>query len=88
MPMPTPSRPKFAARLVSTALVATVVVGALYFVAGAASVGICALGAALAICFTWTARNVETIADHIAASTRRAALVPARAAAPSRRKGV
>ena len=86
--MPMPSRPKtFSSRLVSTALTAVVVV-ALHLVAGVAGVGVFALSAAIAICFTWSARNVEAIADHLAASTRQAALVPARAAAPSRRTGV
>lgn len=86
--MPMPSHPKtIAAPFVSTALTA-VVGGALYFVAGMAGVGIFALSAAFAIWLVWAARKVETIADHIAASTRQAALVPARAAAPSSRKVV
>ena len=88
MPMLMPSHPKaFHARLASTALTG-VVGGALYFVAGEAGVGIFALCVAFAIWFIWSARNVEAIADHLAASARQAALVPARTAAPSRQKVV
>ena len=88
MPMPTPSHPKtFRACLVSIALTG-VVGGALYFVTGETGVGMFALSVAFAIGFIWAARNVEAIADHLSASARQAALVPARTAAPPRRKGV